>query len=214
MIVHTAHFSLPSHNPVGFAFSPYRGNRQTAEKKRRRKVKQEGSEEGEGEEMDVDDENDDVEEAEDDLENLALSIAQSGDSAPSDAPMKEDDSEPTASTSQGAEGGAGVFTVTIGPQSGEASAGLASGAGADGVEEKLFVPSGRMKPCMAVKNGVLYLYGGTFEDGDRQVTLSDFYALDMSKLETWRTIIAQNIKLQVWWGVGGDCLGGCTLLLL
>lgn len=169
------------------------------EKKRRRKVKQ-GDQQGGGDDMDEDNDNDEIDDvaaAEDNLESLALSTAaaQSGDTSPADEPMNEDNSELTASASQGAEGG--VFTVTIGSQSSGASAGQASGSGACSAEEKLFVPMPRMKPCMAVKNGVLYLYGGMFEDGDRQVTLCDFYALDLSKLDVWKTIIAQNIELLV-----------------
>jgi hypothetical protein len=30
---------------------------------------------------------------------------------------------------------------------------------------------------LAVKHGLLYLYGGLIEDGDKQFTLSDFYSL-------------------------------------
>ncbi|XP_069951716.1 kelch domain-containing protein 4 [Cherax quadricarinatus] len=43
---------------------------------------------------------------------------------------------------------------------------------------------------MAIKRGVLYLYGGMFEDGDKQLTLDDFYTLDLNKLEEWQTIVA------------------------
>lgn len=40
-----------------------------------------------------------------------------------------------------------------------------------------FTPSPRINPGMAVKNGVLYMYGGMFEAGDKQYTLNDFYSL-------------------------------------
>lgn len=39
------------------------------------------------------------------------------------------------------------------------------------------VPTPRMKPGLVVCKGMLYLYGGVFEDGDKQYTLSDFYSI-------------------------------------
>lgn len=39
------------------------------------------------------------------------------------------------------------------------------------------LPSPRMKPGLVVCKGILYLYGGVFEDGDKQYTLSDFYSI-------------------------------------
>ncbi len=38
-------------------------------------------------------------------------------------------------------------------------------------------PSPRMKPGLVVCKGSLYLYGGVFEEGDKQYTLSDFYSI-------------------------------------
>ena len=43
--------------------------------------------------------------------------------------------------------------------------------------ENVFIPSARINPGLAVKNNVLYMYGGLFEDGDRTYTLNDFYSL-------------------------------------
>merc|ERR1740137_448400 len=51
---------------------------------------------------------------------------------------------------------------------------------------------------MAVKRGVLYMYGGMYEDGDKQLTLNDFYSLDLNKLEEWQTIIPLNPKDLEW----------------
>lgn len=42
---------------------------------------------------------------------------------------------------------------------------------------KIFSPSARINPGLVVKNNVLYLFGGIFEDGDREFTLGDFYKL-------------------------------------
>lgn len=39
------------------------------------------------------------------------------------------------------------------------------------------LPAPRMKPGLVVCKGILYLYGGVFEDGDKQYTLSDFYSI-------------------------------------
>lgn len=39
------------------------------------------------------------------------------------------------------------------------------------------MPSPRINPGLVVKDNVLYLYGGMFEDGDKQYTLNDFYSL-------------------------------------
>ncbi|XP_076470965.1 kelch domain-containing protein 4-like [Babylonia areolata] len=167
-----------------------RGSKQAADKKRRRKVKQ-GEDDSE-DTMEVDDEeDDDMDSAESTLENLALSSAASADS------QEAGTQNPESSTPAGAEGG--VFTVTIGPQS-EAMSGVpsSSGGAAGGEVEKLFVPCPRMSPCLAVKAGVLYLYGGKFEVGDREFTLCDFHCLDLSKLDAWKTIIAQDVQSEAW----------------
>jgi len=39
------------------------------------------------------------------------------------------------------------------------------------------MPSPRMGSGVCVKHGLLYLYGGTVEDGDKQFTLNDMFAL-------------------------------------
>lgn len=39
------------------------------------------------------------------------------------------------------------------------------------------IPSPRMGSGLCVKHGVLYLYGGIVEDGDKQYTLNDMFAL-------------------------------------
>lgn len=44
-------------------------------------------------------------------------------------------------------------------------------------------PSPRMKPGMAVCKGSLYLYGGQFEQGNKQCTLNDLYSLGESNFE-------------------------------
>lgn len=50
-------------------------------------------------------------------------------------------------------------------------------------------PSPRSNAMLAVKHGRLYLYGGMFEAGDRQVTLSDLYCLDLHKMDEWTALV-------------------------
>lgn len=68
----------------------------------------------------------------------------------------------------------GIFTVTIGPAATSVSDKKES------IQENVFVPCPRINPGLVVKHNILYLYGGIFEDGDRQYTLSDFYSLGTS----------------------------------
>ncbi|XP_046734105.1 kelch domain-containing protein 4-like [Diprion similis] len=87
----------------------------------------------------------------------------------------------------------GIFTVTVGPSSATNST----------IKEQkrpddIFSPSPRINPGLAVKHGMLYLFGGMFEDGDRQYTLNDFYKLDFRKLDEWKTIIKSDITSQTW----------------
>lgn len=53
-------------------------------------------------------------------------------------------------------------------------------------------PSPRSNTMLAVKHGRLYLYGGMFEAGDRQVTLSDLYCLDLHKMEEWTVLVEMD----------------------
>ncbi|XP_055476876.1 kelch domain-containing protein 4 isoform X2 [Psammomys obesus] len=59
-------------------------------------------------------------------------------------------------------------------------------------------PCPRSNAMLAVKHGLLYVYGGMFEAGDRQVTLSDLYCLDLHKMEEWKTLIEMDPKSQEW----------------
>lgn len=43
-----------------------------------------------------------------------------------------------------------------------------------------------------VRQGKLYLYGGMFEVGDRQFTLSDFYCLDLHKMDQWEVLVEMD----------------------
>lgn len=50
-------------------------------------------------------------------------------------------------------------------------------------------PCPRSNAMLAVKQGLLYVYGGMFEVGDRQITLNDLYALDLHKMDSWKVLV-------------------------
>jgi hypothetical protein len=66
--------------------------------------------------------------------------------------------------------------MTVGPSINKLSIGNSS-ASETAAGPVAFVPSSRMNAGLAVKQGKLYLYGGLYEDGDKQITLSDMYVL-------------------------------------
>lgn len=90
----------------------------------------------------------------------------------------------------------GIFKITVGPipSASKDSPTIANES------VKLFRPSPRINCGLAIKHGTLYLYGGMFEDGDKQITFSDLYSLDLKKLEEWRTIIADDTGAMEWLG--------------
>uniref|UniRef100_G1N686 Kelch domain containing 4 n=1 Tax=Meleagris gallopavo TaxID=9103 RepID=G1N686_MELGA len=71
-------------------------------------------------------------------------------------------------------------------------------------EEEDAALSPQVEPCprsnamLAVKHGVLYVYGGMFEVGDRQFTLSDLYSIDLHKMEEWKVLVEMDPKTQEW----------------
>ncbi|CAG9763379.1 unnamed protein product [Ceutorhynchus assimilis] len=88
----------------------------------------------------------------------------------------------------------GVFKVTIGPTP------ITNEATTNTEEIKLFQPSPRMNCGLAIKHGVLYLYGGMYEDGERELTFSDLYSLDLKKLDEWKVIIEDDASKIEWLG--------------
>ena len=57
-------------------------------------------------------------------------------------------------------------------------------------------PHLRFNAQLAVQNDVLYIYGGTFEKGDREFTLDDLYAIDLDKLDGCKEVF--NRPAQDW----------------
>ncbi|TRZ02919.1 hypothetical protein DNTS_024205 [Danionella cerebrum] len=56
----------------------------------------------------------------------------------------------------------------------------------------LVEPCPRSSAMATVKHGKLFLYGGMFEVGDRQFTLSDLYSLDLHKMEQWEVLVEMD----------------------
>jgi len=98
----------------------------------------------------------------------------------------------------------GIFTVSIGAADENDADGASSSAAAASAQKRIaqsasaFVPEERMNAQVALKNNVAYLYGGMKEDGDKTLTLRDFYSLDLSKLDTWRTISRDERETKEW----------------
>lgn len=65
-------------------------------------------------------------------------------------------------------------------------------------------PLPRINAGMLVERNTLYLYGGLLEVGDREITLDDFWKLDLSKREKWECIDRGTMHQQVWKGVQSD----------
>lgn len=87
----------------------------------------------------------------------------------------------------------GIFTVTIG------STQKTTINKKENTYKDMFIPCPRINCGLVVKHNVLYLYGGMFEDGNRQYTLNDFYSLDCRKLDEWRTILRDDLSSQTWY---------------
>ncbi|XP_011636186.2 LOW QUALITY PROTEIN: kelch domain-containing protein 4 [Pogonomyrmex barbatus] len=93
----------------------------------------------------------------------------------------------------------GIFTVTVGPAgSSTILSPLQSISTATCDKETKFVPLPRINAGLAVKNNILYMYGGVMEENDRQYTFSDFYSLDCRKLDEWKILIANDLSSQTW----------------
>lgn len=88
----------------------------------------------------------------------------------SDTEVQEPSSVPVTSVISDDDG---IFTVTIGPTQ------TPTTHKQEKMQEHVFVPSARINPGLTVKHNVLYLYGGMFENGDRQYTFCDLYNLGM-----------------------------------
>ncbi|KAI5465976.1 kelch domain-containing protein [Mariannaea sp. PMI_226] len=55
-------------------------------------------------------------------------------------------------------------------------------------------PHVRFNAQLAIQDDVLYIYGGTFEKGDREFTFDDLYAIDLGKLDGCKEIFTRPVE--------------------
>ena len=151
------------------------GKKDAVEKKRRRKVKEDGEDEG----MESEDE------AMERLDELAL------------------EDEETGPSTVTVESGAFTISSTVVGEDSRVSQNELSflgnlGASGSGHEKQLTVPSPRFNAGMTFKGGSLFLFGGLWESGEKDYTLKDFYSLDTKKLDTWNVIIEDDVRAMEW----------------
>ncbi|MGH0115198.1 UNVERIFIED_CONTAM: hypothetical protein FKN15_070718 [Acipenser sinensis] len=72
------------------------------------------------------------------------------------------------------------------------------GSEAGGADAAMVEPCPRSNAMTTVKHGVLYVYGGMFEVGDRLFTLNDFYSVDLHKMDEWKVLVEMDPKTQEW----------------
>ena len=65
-------------------------------------------------------------------------------------------------------------------------------------------PLPRMNPCLLVNGHHMYVLGGILEVGDREITLDDFWAVDLRKRESWECLYKGTMHTQVWRGAIHD----------
>lgn len=53
-------------------------------------------------------------------------------------------------------------------------------------------PLPRIKACTFVNGGLLYVYGGILEVGDREITLDDFWSFDLRRRDAWRCLFPEQ----------------------
>ncbi|XP_076348242.1 kelch domain-containing protein 4-like [Tachypleus tridentatus] len=162
-----------------------RGKQDDGEKKCRRQKKNQKEMEGENKEgEEPSDDDTDVEQGSGKWEELDLECSGNGKTQEKMDIVHETDD--------------GIFTVKIGPQTLSTEMNLCDVTASSKKLSESFVPWPRMNAGMVIKHKTLYVYGGLYEDGDRQLTLSDFHSLDLHKLDEWHTLIELDTKSQQW----------------
>ncbi|XP_007887551.2 kelch domain-containing protein 4 [Callorhinchus milii] len=68
----------------------------------------------------------------------------------------------------------------------------------DAETASMIEPCPRSNAMTAIKYGILYVYGGMFEVGDRQFTLNDLYSIDLHKMDEWKVLVEIDPKTQEW----------------
>ncbi|XP_017480471.1 PREDICTED: kelch domain-containing protein 4 [Rhagoletis zephyria] len=93
----------------------------------------------------------------------------------------------------------GVFTVTVAGRSGSScNTSLPKVPSLFPNRRPKNLPSPRMNSGLCVCKGTLYVYGGLYEEDNKQYTFNDFYALDLHKLDEWKAIIPNDMNAHEW----------------
>ncbi|KAK2147837.1 hypothetical protein LSH36_532g05014 [Paralvinella palmiformis] len=162
-----------------------RGKKDSALKKKRRKKKR--SQDGTGD-KDEEESEDDEEAMEEELEELTVSDEDN---------MEVQECEETSPALSGeCSKSDDVFTVTVSSETDPKADPESQSEMLN--NQELFIPGVRMNTLLAMKHGILYMFGGIYEAGDKQYTLSDMYSLDLHKLDQWNTIVACDLDLLDW----------------
>lgn len=66
-------------------------------------------------------------------------------------------------------------------------------------------PHRRMDAAIVSIGNYLYIYGGQFESGNKEITMSDLYALNLKRLETYEVLLSQDLSTAVWMGRDSEC---------
>ena len=62
----------------------------------------------------------------------------------------------------------------------------------------IYLPCGRMNASVAIKRNTLFVYGGFFEENDKQVTLNDLWAIDFKKMDSWQQLVEADDTSADW----------------
>jgi len=103
--------------------------------------------------------------------------------------------EETGPTTVTVESGAFTISSTIGGEQEKET----SIKGAT-TNKDITVPSPRFGSGMVFKGTNLYLFGGVFEDGEKDITLKDFYSLDTRQMDSWNVLIENDVETMEWFG--------------
>ncbi|KAJ3046036.1 hypothetical protein HDV00_003785 [Rhizophlyctis rosea] len=66
------------------------------------------------------------------------------------------------------------------------------------------LPSPRFNAMMSVARNTVYVFGGIFEEGAREVSLADFWSLNLDKLDRWNCILTDDLNAVKWLGEDSD----------
>jgi N-acetylneuraminic acid mutarotase len=72
------------------------------------------------------------------------------------------------------------------------------------IKNDLLIPCPRYNPCLVISKNVMYMFGGILEVENKEITLCDFWSLNLDKLQEWKRIIADENAVLDWQGVDSD----------